>query len=96
MPNEKKAAPKEEVLGEEIGKVTHYFTKIGVCVIELSADLKIGDTIHIKGATSDFKQKVDSMQIEHENLEEAKKGQSIGMRVKEHTREHDKVYKVAK
>ena len=96
VPNKKEEAPKEEMLGEEIGKVTHYFTKIGVCVVELSKDLKVGDTIHIKGATSDFKQKVDSMQIEHDKLEEAKAGQAIGMKVKEHAREHDKVYKVTK
>lgn len=95
-PNKKEEAPKEEMLGEEIGKVTHYFTKIGVCVVELSRGLKVGDTIHIKGATSDFKQKVGSMQIEHEKLEGAKKGQSIGMKVKEHAREHDVVYKVTK
>ncbi len=95
MPDEKKETPKEEVLGKEIGKVTHYFTKIGVCVIELSANLKVGDTIHIKGATSDFKQKVSSMQIEHEKLKEAKAGQAIGMKVKKHAREHDKVYKVS-
>ena len=87
---------KEEKLGEEIGKVTHYFTKIGVAVIELSGDLKAGDKIHIKGATSDFKQKVASMQIEHEKLEEAKAGQSIGMKVKDHAREGDSVYKVTK
>jgi len=85
---------KEENLGEEIGKITHYFTKIGVAVIELSSDLKVGDKIRIKGATSDFKQKVDSMQIEHENIKEAKAGQSIGMKVKEHAREGDTVYKV--
>ena len=96
MPEEEKAEEqKQESLGEEIGKVTHYFTKIGVAVIELSGDLKVGDEIHIKGATSDFKQKIDSMQIEHENIEEAKAGQSIGLKVKEHAREHDKVYKVA-
>lgn len=97
MPEEEaKEEVKEESLGEEIGKVTHYFTKIGVAVIELSGDLKVGDEIHIKGATSDFKQKVDSMQIEHENIEEAKAGQSIGLKVKEHAREGDTVYKVAK
>jgi len=78
----------------EIGKVTHYFTKIGVGVIELSKGLKVGDVIHIKGATSDFKQKVESMQIEHDKVEEAKAGQSIGLKVKEHAREHDAVYKV--
>lgn len=85
---------KEEKLGKEIGKVTHYFTNIGVAVIELSGALKEGDKIHIKGATSDFKQKVASMQIEHEKLEKAKAGQSIGMKIKEHAREGDSVYKV--
>ena len=89
-----KAQTKEEKLGEEVGKITHYFTKIGVAVIELSGDLKEGDKIRIKGATSDFKQPVKSMQIEHEKIEEAKAGQSIGMRVKEHAREGDTVYKV--
>ena len=52
------------------------------------------DTIHIKGATSDFTQKVESMQIEHESIEEAKPGDDIGMKVAEHVREHDKVFKV--
>ncbi len=90
MPEE----PKEENLGEEIGKITHYFTKIGVAVIELSGDLKVGDKIRIKGATSDFKQTVKSMQIEHESIEEAEAGQSIGMKVKDHAREGDTVYKI--
>ena len=79
---------------KEIGKITHYFTKIGVAIIELSKPLKIGDKIHIKGATSDFTQKVDSMQIEHKEVEEAKKGQVIGLKTKEHARENDKVLKV--
>ena len=95
LKEEEKKEVKEEELGEEIGKVTHYFTKIGVCVIEITkGSLKVGDKIKIKGATSDFEQKVDSMQIEHEKLEEAKAGQSIGLKVKEHVREHDVVYKV--
>ena len=84
----------EENLGEEIGKVTHYFAKIGVAVIELISALNVGDKIRIKGATSDFTQKVDSMQIEHASLEKAEAGQSIGMRVKEHVRQHDVVYRV--
>jgi len=79
---------------KEIGKVTHYFSKIGVCVVKLSGKLAVGDTIHVKGATTDFQQKVDSMQIEHEKVEEAKKGQSIGLKVDEPVREHDAVYKV--
>ena len=90
-----KEEAKEEKLGEEVGKVTHYFTKLGVAIIELTDTLKVGDKIHIKGATSDFKQKIASMQIEHEKIEEAKKGQGIGLKVKEHAREHDTVYKVS-
>ena len=86
--------PKEQAPGKEIGKVRHYYTKLGVAVIELTDTLKVGDKIKIKGATSDFEQPVDSMQIEHENIEEATAGQSIGMKVKEHVREHDVVYKV--
>jgi len=84
----------EESLGKEIGKVTHFFSKISVGVIELSKTLKVGDKIRIKGATTDFKQKIDSMQIEHEKIEKAKAGQSIGLKVKDHVREHDTVYKV--
>ena len=80
--------------GKEIGRVTHYFTNIGVAVIELSGDLKVGDKIKIRGATSDFEQTVDSMQIEHKEIEEAKAGQAIGMKLKEHARDHDIVYKI--
>lgn len=76
----------------EVGFVTHYFSKIGVAVIELTDTLTAGSTIHIKGATSDFTQPVDSMQIEHEQVKEATAGQSIGLKVKEPVREHDKVF----
>jgi translation initiation factor IF-2 len=77
----------------EIGKITHFFSKIGVAVIELKKPLKVGDTIAIKGPTTDFEQEVDSMQIEHENVKEAKAGQSIGLKVAERVRETDAVYK---
>lgn len=86
-----KVVPKEE---KEVGKVTHYFTKIGVAVVELSDELSVGETIHIKGATSDFTQKVESMQIEKKPIEKAKKGQSVGLKVIEHAREGDIVYRV--
>lgn len=79
---------------KEIGKVAHYYTKIGVAVVELKDALKVGDKIRIKGATSDFTQKVESMQIEQDKIQEAKKGDSIGLKVKEHARQHDVVYKV--
>ena len=80
---------------EEIGKITHYFSKIQVSVINIEkGELNTGDTIHIKGATTDFQQKIESMQIEHEQVEKATAGQSIGMKVKEVVRQHDTVYKV--
>lgn len=79
---------------EEVGEVTHYFSRIGVAVVELKASLSVGDKIIIQGATTDFEQTVDSMQIEHENVAKAKAGQSIGLKVKERTRETDKVYKI--
>ena len=77
---------------KEIGKITHFFDKIGVAVIELTKELKIGDKILVKGATTDFSQVIDSMQVEHKNIAKAKKGQSIGVRVKERVRPNDKVF----
>ncbi len=78
-----------------IGRVTHYFNKIGVAVIEITEDeLNVGDTIHIKGHTTDFKQVVNSMQIEHKAVEKAKKGESIGMKVDSVVHEKDQVYKI--
>ncbi|MCK4428514.1 MAG: hypothetical protein KAW16_08535 [candidate division Zixibacteria bacterium] len=80
---------------EEIGKVTDYFRKIGVAAIDITqGTLSVGDTIHIKGHTTDFTQVVESMQIEHENVQTAKAGDSIGIKAKDHVRDHDKVYKV--
>lgn len=80
---------------EEIGRVTHYFPKIGVAVIEVTAgSLKVGETIHIKGHTSDLTQTVESLQQEHRSLPEVKMGVSAGMKVKEHVREGDRIYKV--
>ena len=83
-------------MGEkEIGKVTHYFGNIGVGIIEISADtLSVGDTIHIKGHTTDFQQNIESMQIEHDEVKEAKAGDTVGIKVSEHVREHDVVCKV--
>jgi len=77
----------------EVGRVTHFFTKISVAVIELTAPLAVGDTAVIKGPTTDFEQVVESMQIEHENVQRAEAGQSIGLKVVQHVREKDMVYK---
>jgi len=80
---------------EEIGHITHYFPKIGVAVIEVTAgSLKVGETIRIKGHTSDLTQTVDSLQQEHLQVPEIGQGVSAGLKVKEHVREGDKVYKV--
>jgi putative protease len=77
-----------------IGKVVHYFTEIKVAAIELSDALKVGDTVHIKGHTTDLNQKIDSMQIDKESIESAKKGESIGIKVDDHVREGDEVFLV--
>ncbi|MBI2655601.1 hypothetical protein HYX06_04230 [Candidatus Woesearchaeota archaeon] len=83
--------PEEEM---QVGKVTHYFPKIGVAVVEVTAgSIKAGDEIHIKGHTTDFRQKVASIQIEHDKIELAEPGISVGMKVDEPVRDHDLVYK---
>jgi len=80
---------------EEIGRITHYFSRIGVGVLEITAgELRLGETIHIKGHTTDFYQKVESMQVEHQPVSVARKGDSVGLKVIEPVREHDKVFKV--
>jgi len=80
---------------QKIGVVTHYFGKIGVAALEVTeGELRIGDTIRIKGRTSDFTQTVDSMQVEHESVEVARKGDEVGLKVAEYVRENDAVYKV--
>jgi len=78
-----------------IGRIAHYFNKISVGIIEITdGELKVGDTIHIKGHTSDFNQQITSMQIEHQSIEMAKKGDAIGIKVDSHVHEHDEVYLV--
>lgn len=87
----------EEPLPEEgklIGKITHYFGNIGVAVIELSDTLKVGDNIRIVGGKTDFTQSVESMEIEHQKVKEAKKGDSVGLKVSQKVREGYKVYKL--
>lgn len=78
---------------EEIGKIIHYYDKIGVGVVRLDATLKVGDTVHMKGKATDFEQTVDSMQLEHEAVESGKKGQEIAIKLNERAKEGDIVYK---
>jgi putative protease len=81
--------------GKLIGKVTHYFGKIGVAVIQLEESLKVGETIRIVGGQTDFTQTVDSMEIEHQKINEAKAGDSVGLKVSQKVREGYKVYKIS-
>lgn len=86
-------AEKKSEEGKLIGKITHYFDNIGVAVIELSGKLKVGDTIRIIGGeNTDFEQEVDSMEVEHEKVKEAKKGDSVGLKIKEKVRDGYKAY----
>ena len=87
-------AKAKEEKEELIGKITHYFDKIEVGIIEITkGSLAVGDEIHIKGATTDFEQPIESIQIEHEQVKKAKKGDAIGLKVKDKVREGDEVYK---
>jgi translation initiation factor IF-2 len=79
---------------KKLGEVTHYWRKIGVAGIKVTGTLSVGDTIRIRGTTTDFEQTVDSMQIEYQDIEAAKRGQEVGLKVKEKVRRGDTVYKV--
>jgi translation elongation factor EF-1alpha len=92
---EKKEEKKDESLGEPVGKITHFFSKVSVAVVEITKGmLKKGDKIRIKGHTTDFEMEIKSMQIEHKEIPEAKVGDDIGMKVDNPVREHDLVYKI--
>ena len=78
----------------EVGKITHYYSNIGVAIVEVTDTVSVGDKIHVQGATSDFEQEIGSMQIEHDSVETAEAGQVIGLKVDEKTRDGDKVFVV--
>ena len=79
---------------ELIGKVNHWFGKIGVVGIELTGKLAVGDHIHVLGHTTDFEHKVTSMQIMHQDVSEAGSGDDVGIKVRFRARAGDRVYKV--
>ena len=80
---------------EKVGEISHYFAKVEVAALKITdGELKVGDTIHIKGHTSDFEQQIESMQVEHEKVDVARPGDDIGIKVVEHAREGDTVYKI--
>ncbi len=77
---------------KEVGEVFDYFSKIGVAAIKLKASLKKGDTIHIKGHTTDFEQEVESIQIHNKAVDKAKKGEEVGIKMNDKVRKNDVVY----
>jgi putative protease len=77
-----------------VGVVTHYYGHLSVAAVKLEVALAVGQTIRILGHTSDFRQRVDSIQIEHETVPEAIGGDEVGLKVAQHAREHDVVYRV--
>lgn len=80
---------------EEIGRITHYFSKINVGVLEVTnGEVSVGATIHIKGHTTDFYQKIQSMQVEHASVETAREGMQVGLKVESPVREGDSVFQV--
>ena len=81
----------EEII--EIGTVKHFFSKISVAVIELTAPMSVGDHILVKGPSTDFEMTVDSMQVEHKSIQRAEGGQSVGLKLTEQAKERDVVYK---
>ena len=80
---------------ELLGKVTGFFAKPSVAIVELTAPLRVGESIYIKGHTTDFQQAVESMQLDHQPVPAATAGQSVGLKVTARCRQHDLVYKLA-
>ena len=81
----KKSARKEQV----VGVVTHYFPHVEAAVVKLKRPLAVGDSVVIKGSTTNFEQRIESMQIDHVSIQKAKKGDEIGLHVNDRVREHD-------
>ena len=87
--------PERPAPGERIGIVTHYYGTPMVAIVKLEAGtLRVGDTIHIRGHTSDFSQRVESLQVEHAAVNEVGPSDDFGIKVVQHAREHDVVYKL--
>lgn len=77
---------------KQIGQVTHYYNRIGVAVLELNEGLKVGDTIHIVGHTTDFTQRVESLEVDHRKLQSVGAGADVALKVADRVRQGDKVF----
>lgn len=88
----KKKIVKKTVLAKPIGTVTHFYGGLKVGIIKFNKPVKVGATIRFKGATTDFSQKIASMQYDHKPLKIAPKGKQVGLKIKKRVRVGDKVY----
>ena len=79
----------------KVGNITHYYDKIGVAVVDILGTIKVGDKIKISGHENEFEQTVESMQVEHENVEKAKKGQTIGLKIDQPVKKGDEIFKLS-
>ena len=79
----------------KVGVIVHYYDKIGVAVVKVLTPIKVGDRLKISGHDKEFEQEIASMQVEHKNIEQAKKGDDVGMKVDQPVKDGDEVYKVA-
>jgi hypothetical protein len=87
--------PQGAAPGERIGVVTHYYSHLSVAILRLeSGTLRVGDVIHIRGHTTDFSQRVESLEVGHAPVSEVGPNDDFGLKVVQHAREHDVVYKV--
>jgi len=84
--------PKKIAAKKPIGVVTHFFGAIDVVIVKFNKPIKVGEKIQFKGATTDFSEKIKSMQYDHKNIESAKKGQEVGIKVGDKAREGDEVF----
>ena len=78
----------------KVGTITHFYDKIGVAVINVLSPIKVGDRIKISGHDKEFEQEIASLQVEHQNIDQAKKGDNVGMKVDQPVKDGDEVYKV--
>lgn len=79
---------------EEVGQVSDFFARVGVAGVQLTSTLKVGDTIHVKGHTTDLQMTVSSMQLDRVEIQEGRPGQAVGIKVPDRVRQGDTVYKV--
>ena len=81
-------------MGKLIGKVTHYYNKISVAIIELESEIEVGEMVRFWGKKTDFSQRIESLQKNHQNIFKAEKGEVVGVKVEQEVEEGDEVYKI--